>query len=295
MTPDSVGNTPQTYSSPPVTIILTIVLLVLFFVGFFSIYFCRCFLENLIYAWYFRGNNAGTTVGPGCTDGRPGLDPLTINSFPTFTYSSVKDYRKEKYGLECAICLSEFVGDDVLRLLTPCCHVFHQECIDLWFELHKTCPVCRRSLDSVEESLQKSSALPTHYNSPMHEINEDEPLEDTFSITIKDDNDEDRGGQSEGGVLAANSATHTGDQQIGDGQKKMEKFSRSHSTGHSIVRRGEDRFTLRLPEHLHAKLVRGHNWTGSCTTFGEFKSKTSAGNGGFGEVSGFSGGDVRRV
>lgn len=231
-------------------------------------------------------------MGSGCTDGRPGLDPSIINSFPTFTYSCVKDYRKENYGLECAICISEFLGDDVLRLLTPCCHVFHQECIDLWFDLHKTCPVCRRTLDSIEESREKSPVPLARDNSPMHEINENEPLEDsTVSITIKD---EDRGGQSEGGVVAATSATHMGDQQFGEGQK-MEKFPRSHSTGHSIVRSGEDRFRLRLPENLHAKLVRGHNWTRSCTTFGEFKSKTSAGNGGFGEVSDFSSGDVRRA
>ncbi|KAH7835787.1 hypothetical protein Vadar_029857 [Vaccinium darrowii] len=210
MTQDSATNTQQPYSSPPVIIILTILLLVLFFVGFFSIYFCRCFVENLVNAWYFRRNDAGNTARPGCTDDRPGLDPSIINSFPTFTYSSVKDYRKEKYGLECAICLSEFLDDDVLRLMTACCHVFHQECIDLWLELHKTCPVCRQSLDSIEESLGKSPALPAHSNA-MHEINENEPLEDTFRITIKDDNDDGRGGHSEGGVVAANSAaTHSG-------------------------------------------------------------------------------------
>ncbi|GFZ15457.1 RING/U-box superfamily protein [Actinidia rufa] len=146
-------------------------------------------MENLLYMWYFRRRSARTPVGTAGANGGQGLDPITIQSFPTFPYSSVKDLRKEKYGLECAICLSEFLDDDILRLLTTCCHVFHQECIDLWLESHKTCPVCRRSLDTLEKS-------PTNY-SAVHEIDENEPNEDTFSITIKDDNDQDGVGKSD--------------------------------------------------------------------------------------------------
>lgn len=73
----------------------------------------------------------------------------------------------------------------------------------------------------------------------------------------------------------------------------VERFSRSHSTGHSIVRSynrsedEEDRYTLRLPEHLKVKLLRGrHHWTGSCETYGEFGSSTRNSNERFAEVSG---------
>ncbi|THG23934.1 RING-H2 finger protein ATL29-like [Camellia sinensis] len=290
MTTSTVESTPQSYTSPPVTIILTIILLVFFFVGFFSVYFCRCFMENLLYSWYINHSPTGTPVGPACPNEGQGLDSSIIQTFPTFTYASVKDLRKEKYGLECAICLSEFADDDILRLLTACCHVFHQECIDLWLASHNTCPVCRRNLDGTEKSPEKS---PVH--TAMHEINENEALEveDGFGITVKDEDDNDRHGMGEEGVVAPSTVEF----EKSDGQNEVEKFPRSHSTGHSIVRARtwEDRFTLRLPEHLHVKLVRGHNWTGSCTTFGEFKSKTSTGYGGFGEVSDFSGGDVNRV
>ncbi|KAA8522043.1 hypothetical protein F0562_012643 [Nyssa sinensis] len=275
------SSTPQSYASPPVTVILTIILLVFFFVGFFSIYFCRCFLENLLYTWNLRRSPSGTPVGPVSSCGGNGLDNLIIQTFPTFTYSSVKDLRQEKYGLECAICLSEFEDENMLRLLTTCCHVFHQECIDLWLESHKTCPVCRRSLETQEKSPEKS---PVINNTTVREINEDESIEDAFSITIKDEHGEDyeRGGSRETGEEAA---ALTAAEQI-PRDNKVEKFSRSHSTGHSIVRtRGEeDRYTLRLPEHVQAKLMKGRNWTKSCTTFGEFKSETSVGNGGFGEL-----------
>uniref|UniRef100_A0A5B7C4Q5 RING-type E3 ubiquitin transferase n=1 Tax=Davidia involucrata TaxID=16924 RepID=A0A5B7C4Q5_DAVIN len=290
--PTAMTTAHESYASPPVTIILTIILLIFFFVGFFSIYFCRCFFENLLYTWYLRHSPTGTPVGPAGSCGGNGLEPSIIQSFPTFTYASVKDLRKEKYGLECAICLSEFEDDNMLRLLTTCCHVFHQECIDLWLESHKTCPVCRRSLDTPEKSPEKSPVV-NSTNNAVHEIINHEngsSMGDSFSITIKDDNE--RGRRSgEGEEAAALAGQSEGD------NNKAARFSRSHSTGHSIVRtRGdEDRYTLRLPEHVQAKIMKGHNWTKSCTTFGEFKSKTSTGYGGFGEVSGFSGGDVNRV
>ncbi|KAL6968961.1 RING-type E3 ubiquitin transferase [Sarracenia purpurea var. burkii] len=297
MTTDSVHSPAESYASPPVTLILSVILLVFFFVGFFSIYFCRCLVENIVCLCYFRHDRAENPSGQTNTNVSPGLDPSIMQTFPTFPYRSVKDLRKEKYGLECAICLSEFGDDDVLRLLTPCCHIFHQDCIDLWLEAHKTCPVCRRNLDEPGKSPEKSPA-PTNY-SPMHGINEDAPMEDhTFSITITDGDA--RGGPSEGGTAAA--AVPPGAPQstekIGGGQKERKKFPRSHSTGHSLMvqtstKNGEDRFTLRLPENLHANLVRGHNWSRSCTTFGEIITKTPAGNGGFVVVSDFMGGSSR--
>lgn len=271
---------PQPYASPPFTVVLIITLLLFLFVGFFCIYFCRCFLQNLLYTWHLRSSPSGTPVGPGA-GGPPGLDPSIIKSFPTFTYSSVKEYRRETYGLECAICLSEFKDEDILRLLTVCCHVFHQECIDLWLELHKSCPVCRRSLDAPAKTGENIIVDPVHET-----IHEDGPLEDSVSITIRDDVQDKRGENEE-----RQRATVLGQSQRGH-DPTVEKFSRSKTTGHSIVRsreEEEDKFTLRLPDHVTAKLIRGHNLTKSCTTFREIKDERTP----FGEVSGT--GDVNNV
>ena len=48
----------------------------------------------------------------------------------------------------CSVCLCEFEEGDVLRVLQPpgCGHAFHQDCIDKWFILHITCPLCRHKL-----------------------------------------------------------------------------------------------------------------------------------------------------
>ncbi|KAJ8568225.1 hypothetical protein K7X08_020947 [Anisodus acutangulus] len=115
----------------------------------------------------------------------------------------------------------------------------------------------------------------------MRDINEDEPLEDSLSIVIQsDDNDSHK---EESGQRDENSKRVSVTLERVELQNIVAKFSRSHSTGHSIdrARGAEDRFTLKLPEHVRAKIIKGHNSTKSCTTFGEYKSKTTTGNGGF--------------
>ncbi|XP_031247219.1 RING-H2 finger protein ATL29-like [Pistacia vera] len=281
---------PENYSAPPITIVLTVTLLVFFFVGFFTIYFCRCFMENIINSMNNRNSPSENVVGSSFVN--QGLDPSLVQSFPTFQYSTVKDFRREKYGLECAICLAEFEDNNLLRLLTVCYHVFHQECIDLWLSSHKTCPVCRRDLDLPDIPLEKSP--PYVRSNSMNDISVSNlSLEDAVSIVIKEDEEEECRGESiEQGAL-----NNTIIKQSERGEN-FEKFSRCHSTGHSILRtrQEEDRHTLRLPEHMKIKLLRGHNCTGSCIAFGDFSRRTATRNfGGFGEVTGCSAGNIDRV
>ncbi|KAF5735057.1 RING-H2 finger protein ATL29-like [Tripterygium wilfordii] len=270
--------------SAPITIILTVVLLIFFLMGFFSIYFCKCFIQNLINIWQFRRNPSGI-IAVANAPANPGLDSSLIQSFPTFTYSTVKNLRHEKYGLECAICLAEFEDDDLLRLLTVCYHVFHQECIDLWLQSHKTCPVCRRDLDLPKESLEKSPV-------PVHDLQNGSIHSDSISISIKDDDVEEinRGDGDLHYQVAQNGMKRS------ERRAKIDRFPRSHSTGHSIGRskeEEEDRHRMRLQEHVKIEITRGqHHSAISCITFGEISHHK---NGGFGERSGFSFGDINKV
>lgn len=77
-----------------------------------------------------------------------GLDAEVVNSLPLLQYA---DYMKQQ-GVgdpspeDCPVCLSVFEGSDRVRVLPICKHSFHSDCIDAWFQLHSTCPVCRASL-----------------------------------------------------------------------------------------------------------------------------------------------------
>ncbi|KAK1408936.1 hypothetical protein QVD17_41106 [Tagetes erecta] len=275
------------YTSPPVTVVLTIILLLFFFIGFFSIYFCRCFMQILFYNSNEHHNPPRAHTGPGGNYVHHGLDPLIISSFPTFKYSSVKEYRRENYGLECAICLCEFKDENVLRLLTKCYHVFHQECIDSWLGSHKSCPCCRCSLDTPINSPEKSPVSGNNNNSNVstHESRDNNSHEnqDSVIIDVKDKNEKAENKKEKHHVVI----------EVGPEDKvTTERFTRSKSTGHSVnvgsnnnvgTCEKSDKFMLKLPKDVQDKLIPTHQWTRSCTEFGEYKSKTCSSSISFGE------------
>jgi len=45
---------------------------------------------------------------------------------------------------ECSICCDEIEKDEIHN--TKCKHTFHKQCIDKWFEIKSTCPMCRKNL-----------------------------------------------------------------------------------------------------------------------------------------------------
>ncbi|KAJ4728239.1 Ubiquitin-protein ligase E3 [Melia azedarach] len=44
----------------------------------------------------------------------------------------------------CAVCLYEFEGEEEIRWLRNCKHIFHRACLDPWMDQdQRTCPLCR--------------------------------------------------------------------------------------------------------------------------------------------------------
>ncbi|KAM0988224.1 hypothetical protein ACFX13_012436 [Malus domestica] len=90
------------------------------------------------------------------------LDASTLNSLPVFVYSSkssqMEQFRQQPI-LECAVCLSEFEDDETGRLLPKCKHSFHIECIDMWFQSHSTCPLCRAPVEPGPESETRADVV----------------------------------------------------------------------------------------------------------------------------------------
>ncbi|RDX77252.1 RING-H2 finger protein ATL30, partial [Mucuna pruriens] len=264
------------YNTPPALIAFTLGVLVVCFVAFSIVYLCKYCFSSVIHTWAFQRTASGSLIRLTPHRSPPrGLDPSLLQVFPTFPYSSVKDLRKEKYSLECAICLLEFEHDDMLRLLTLCCHVFHQDCIDLWLRSNKTCPVCRRDLDSpADEETQKSGEAVIQLV--------DEGVVSSVSgetrIDVREGEEGDGGGNQR-------QKEREYDGELDDDHGVIHpRFLRSHSTGHSIVLiRGEgnegkddDKYTLRLPEHVLRVRHNKHNCTRSCASYRDMTGLVAA-------------------
>ncbi|KAK8561123.1 hypothetical protein V6N13_149697 [Hibiscus sabdariffa] len=72
-----------------------------------------------------------------------GLDQASIDALPVFRYGEIIG---SKQPFDCAVCLTEFLEQDKLRLLPVCGHAFHAHCIDTWLMSNSTCPLCRGTL-----------------------------------------------------------------------------------------------------------------------------------------------------
>ncbi|XP_042052309.1 RING-H2 finger protein ATL3-like [Salvia splendens] len=79
---------------------------------------------------------------------RRGLDPSLLKTIP-FTVFDPKEFKE---GLECAVCLCEVSEGEKARLLPKCNHGFHVDCIDMWFQSHSTCPLCRNPVANSSDS-----------------------------------------------------------------------------------------------------------------------------------------------
>lgn len=184
--------------------------------------------------------------------GRRGLDPEIIETFPTFVYSTVKGLKIGRSTLECAVCLNEFQDDETLRLIPVCSHVFHPQCIDAWLVNQSTCPVCRANLVPLPG---EGSFLPV-------QISDQPDPEPDPNVVVEDGNNCNGTGLAESPKVNSNNNTVSLNQNRpprsrSTGFRIARLFPRSHSTGHSLVQRGDniERFTLRLPDEVRNQLV----------------------------------------
>ncbi|XP_055813454.1 RING-H2 finger protein ATL2-like [Solanum dulcamara] len=79
-----------------------------------------------------------------------GLGPSLLKSLPVFVYDA------EFYNppIECPVCLAEFENGETGRVLPKCNHCFHCECIDMWFQSHCSCPICRAPIQQLVKQIE---------------------------------------------------------------------------------------------------------------------------------------------
>ncbi|XP_023632841.1 RING-H2 finger protein ATL34 [Capsella rubella] len=242
------------YSAPRPNQVSTVIIAMLLFTLLFSL--LACFVCYKYTSTSPHGTSSDTEEGG---DGEVawirrtsrGLDQDVIKSFPSFLYSQVKGLKIGKGGVECAICLNEFEDDETLRLMPPCSHAFHVVCIDVWLTSRSTCPVCRASLPpkpGTEQSSLYSSLRPPDMDletgNTRRNVLESPDVRLLDRLTWSNTNT---------GATRPPRSRSTG---LSNWRITEILFPRSHSTGHSLVPRGEnlDRFTLQLPEEVRRQL-----------------------------------------
>ncbi|XP_016579483.1 probable E3 ubiquitin-protein ligase ZFP1 isoform X1 [Capsicum annuum] len=79
---------------------------------------------------------------------------------------------KDEDGKRCSICLEDFVPKELVTV-TPCSHMFHEDCIVPWVTNHGSCPVCRFAIcermkqDTTDPPVPRTTATNTM---PPHEL-----------------------------------------------------------------------------------------------------------------------------
>ncbi|KAK7250647.1 hypothetical protein RIF29_33199 [Crotalaria pallida] len=74
-----------------------------------------------------------------------GLDEDLIKSIMVSKY---KKAEADFVGLfnDCSVCLTEFQDGECVRVMPECGHAFHLPCIDTWLKSHSSCPLCRATI-----------------------------------------------------------------------------------------------------------------------------------------------------
>ncbi|KAK8945633.1 RING-H2 finger protein ATL67 [Platanthera guangdongensis] len=106
----------------------------------------------------------------------PSLESVDVAAIPTMKYH--REAFRPKGDAQCSICLAEYEDKEMLRIMPACLHNFHLTCIDVWLEMHSTCPICRLPLNSVALQILGAEFTADHTNSrfpPTHQRTGSDP------------------------------------------------------------------------------------------------------------------------
>lgn len=90
-----------------------------------------------------------------------GLASPIVRSLPITQFKMKNEEELRTSDNECAVCLSEFQDGESLKHLPNCTHVFHIACIDIWFQSHSNCPICRSHIYDLSPYHECSDSMHT--------------------------------------------------------------------------------------------------------------------------------------
>ncbi|CAI8589683.1 unnamed protein product [Vicia faba] len=151
-------DTPPNHTSSHNNFLISVTVFAVTVIVFLTIYFIFRYRRNSITRRLTPPSSStvlssGNRVSPEMASSSSSV----VDSLPLFTFSSIKRRSSSVISGDCAVCLSRFEQNDVLRLLPLCCHAFHAECVDVWLRSNLTCPLCRSAVIASESELVKIS------------------------------------------------------------------------------------------------------------------------------------------
>ncbi|CAI9101889.1 OLC1v1000043C1 [Oldenlandia corymbosa var. corymbosa] len=120
---------------------------------------------------YFQSESDPTRLQPV----NPPLSAVLIRELlPVIKFSELVDCSGGGPPEEsCPVCLYEFEGEEEIRWLNNCKHIFHRSCLDRWMDHdQRTCPLCRTPFvprhleEEFNQRLSAAAAASTSYFSP---------------------------------------------------------------------------------------------------------------------------------
>ena len=63
-----------------------------------------------------------------------------------YQYKHIERYGESRKETECAICLENFKGIDIIKSFYKCGHIFHKKCLENWLKRSNCCPLCKHDL-----------------------------------------------------------------------------------------------------------------------------------------------------
>ncbi|CAL5184643.1 unnamed protein product [Lathyrus oleraceus] len=149
-------DTPPNHTSSN-DLLITVTVFAVTVTVFVTIYFIFRYRRNSLLRRRLTSSSSSTVLSSGnrISPETASSSSSVVDSLPLFTFSSIKRRSSSVVSGDCAVCLSRFEQNDLLRLLPICCHAFHAECIDAWLRSNLTCPLCRSAVIASESELVK--------------------------------------------------------------------------------------------------------------------------------------------
>ncbi|TNV79274.1 hypothetical protein FGO68_gene15671 [Halteria grandinella] len=85
---------------------------------------------------------------------------------------------------ECMLCQNSIINREFCRVL-PCMHVFHQPCIDAYFEDLQKCPICQLDLTQDHQILNQNDLMQSIYVDNEHFFSEHLQRNDAWKEAVK--------------------------------------------------------------------------------------------------------------